>query len=255
METLAKYGHRQRRCHNNLKEMLAAGQTPLGLGISIPSPIIVELAAVAGLDYIWIDTEHYLFNPETICDLVRAADMCGLATAVRTAQTSMILPLLDFGVQGLTIPHVRSAAQAKDLVDMVKYAPVGRRGFSDGMRGCRYGTMPIREYAEEIATETYLAVMIEDREGVENMEAILSTPGIDFVAQGPGDLSQGMGHFGNLNHPEVLEMMQKIRDTADRTGVKYEGTGAPVLLGMDKNILRDRLRELVEKNRPQEMSK
>lgn len=245
MEEVGKYGNSGLRCRKNLKEMIANNQTPIGMCISIPSPFMAELAALAGFDFVWIDMEHNVFNPETVCNIIRAADSCGLATTARIVQMDLITPLLDFGIAGFKIPHVRCAAQARNLVDMIKYAPVGNRGFCTAGRAQRFGVMPFPDYVKEIENEVTLTIMIEDLEGIENMEEILAVPGIDFLNVGAGDLTQALGHLGEINHPEVQAMVQKICSVADKYGVKYPGNGAPMVITEDKSALLSALTEKV----------
>ena len=253
MEEIGKYGRIDVRCHKNIKAMAAAGQDVLGIYIGIPSPYMAEMAALAGFDYIMIDMEHNVYNPELVCHMVRAADACGIAVAARIAQRSLMLPVLDFGMIGMKVPHVHNAKQAKDLVNICKFAPLGIRGFSGGARAQRYSLMQTTDYKKEADDEVFLMVMIEDREGIDNMDEILAVPGIDYVAIGPGDVSQALGLFGQINHPDVLSVIDKVQKTADKYGVKYPGNGAPLIIADDRglvlNALTDRVKQYREKSR------
>lgn len=231
------FGQADKRRHKNLKEMVDRGIIPVGVGISIPSPVIAEYAALAGYDFVSLDLEHGLYNMETVCNIIRTADSCGLATTARVADKNLILPLLDFGLVGVAVPHVRSAAQARELVEITKYKPAGRRGFNSSGRAHSYGKKPFLDCAEEAAGEITLAVQIEDLEGLKNVEEILAVPGIDYLQLGPGDLSADLGHPGDDKHPEVLAALKKILNTADKYGVKYFGNGAPISIVEDKSFL------------------
>lgn len=249
MTELGKYGDITRRPHKNLKEMVEQGVQPVGMAMAIPSPFMAELAGVAGYDFVWLDLEHNAFNPETVCNIIRTADSCGMAVTARIAQYDLIAPLLDFGISGFTIPHMRSKEQAQEVIDLIKYAPVGRRGFCTGGRAQRYGTMPFLEYAKEADDEICLTVMIEDREGIAHAEEILSVPGIDFMTIGPGDFAQGMGHLDDADHPDVKAMMNKIYAIADQKGIKREETGAPKCIVEDKSGLLACLRNAIKEYR------
>lgn len=228
-ETLAK--------RRSVKGLIAEGIVPLGIYMSMPSPNIAEYAALAGFDYVMIDAEHHLFNLETIAHITRACDAYGITTAVRTSQKDAITAMLDFGVTGFRIPHVHSAKEVKELVDLIKYAPIGRRGFCSGGRVERYGMMSFGEYYAKAAEENFLMVMIEDEEGLKNMDEILSVPGLDYVAAGPGDISQALGHISETEHPEILAAIDRIYQTADKYGVLYPGNGAPINVNDDMSII------------------
>lgn len=237
MDNNGYYGQIEKRHHKNLKEMVNRGIIPVGVGISLPCPAIAEFAALAGYDFVSLDLEHGLYNLETVCNIIRTADSCGLATTARVADKDLILPLLDFGLVGVAVPHVRSAAQARELVERTKYKPVGRRGFNSSGRAHSYGKKPFVDCAAEAADEITLAVQIEDLEGLENVDEILAVPGIDYLQLGPGDLSADLGYPGNDKHPVVLAALKKILKTADKYGVKYFGNGAPISIVEDKSFL------------------
>lgn len=221
----------------SIKRLVSEGIVPLGIYMSIPSPSIAEYAALAGFDYVMIDAEHHLFNLETIAHITRACDAYGIATTIRTSQKDAITAMLDFGVTGFRIPHVHSAEEVKELVTLIKYAPVGSRGFCSGGRAECYGTIEFNKYYKRAKEENFLMVMIEDEEGIKNMDEILAVPGLDYVAVGPGDISQSLGHISETKHPEVLQMIDKIYKTADKYGVLYPENGAPVNVIDDKSII------------------
>jgi 4-hydroxy-2-oxoheptanedioate aldolase len=246
MEEIGKYGRTDIRCHKNIKAMAAEGQDVLGIYIGIPTPYMAELAALAGFDYIMLDMEHNIYNPETVCDMVRAADACGIAVAARIAQTSLMLPALDFGMIGMKVPHVHSAKQVQELVNICKFAPLGIRGFSGGARAQRYSLMPIVDYKKEADDEVFLMVMIEDKEGIDHMEEIIAVPGLDYVAIGPGDVSQALGLFGQTDHPEVKAVIDRVQKTADKYGVRYPESGAPLIIADDRGIVLNALRDRVK---------
>jgi 4-hydroxy-2-oxoheptanedioate aldolase len=237
MSSLGHFGEVGLRRHKNLKAMEQSGTPPVGVGVSIPSPYIVEYAALAGFDFISLDLEHHLYNMETVCELIRTADACGLAVTARIADKIKILPLLDFGLVGVAVPHVRTAAQARELVEITKYRPVGRRGFNSSGRAHSYGRMAFKDYAAEAADEITLAVQIEDMDGLANVEEIMAVPGIDYLQMGPGDLSMELGHPDDDKHPDVLKALKRIMDAADKNGVKYFGKGAPISIVEDKSFL------------------
>lgn len=258
-----KYGSVNGMYRRSIKRRAAEGQVSLGMVVNIPSPFMAELAAVAGCDFIRIDMEHNVFNPETVQNIIRAADACGLATYARLDQYDLITPLLDFGIEGFMFPHVRSAEQAKLLVEKVKYAPVGRRGFADAGRAQRFGTMPFSDYTAEAASDVFLQVQIEDQEGIANMEEIIATPGLDYICSGRGDIAQAIGMLGQGSSKEVGEIEDRIIETASKQGLRCQiSVGSPEQLrdyyrrgvrtftiGDDRNFLLNGVKERVTKLR------
>lgn len=217
-----KYGCIDRLHRYSIKERADAGEVSIGMVVNIPSPFMAELAALAGCDFIRIDLEHNAFNPETVQNIIRAADACGIASYARLDQYDLIAPLLDFGIEGFMFPHVRSAEQAKLLVDKVKYAPVGRRGFASAGRAQRFGTMPFDKYAEEASKDVFLQVQIEDKEGIEHMEEIIATPGLDYICSGRGDIAQALGLLGQGGGPEAGAVEDRIVETAKKYNLRCQ---------------------------------
>lgn len=249
MEGYGRFGDTAKRFRRNLKQMVSEGIQPLGMVVSIPSPFMVDIAAVAGYDYIWIDMEHNLFNPESICNLIRAADSAGMPTMARIADLDLVLPLMDFGMIGFTFPHVGTAEQAREIVRMVRYAPQGRRGYCTGGRAMRFGAMPFDRYTEEIGEEAIITIMIEDEEGIQNYKEILAVPGIDYLRIGAGDFAQGLGHLLEPEHPDVVAKREEIYAWADRLGIRHDATGAPTRVAEDKSVLLNGLIEAIARHR------
>ena len=214
METVRKYGAIDGLHRNSLKQMTEAGKVSYGMVVNIASPVMIELAALAGCDFVRIDMEHNLFDVNMLQHMIRTADSCGISVFIRLDQYDLIAPLVDFGIAGFMFPHVRSAEQAKMLVDKVKYAPVGRRGFCDAGRAHRYGLMPFSKYLDEAEKDIFLQVQIEDKEGIEHMEEIIATPGIDYICSGRGDIAQSLGLLGQGNHEKVTAVEDRLLQVA-----------------------------------------
>lgn len=196
---------------NKLRARLAAGQRVYGLISSIPLPLVVEMIGYAGFDFVILDLEHVGVNPQTLEDMIRAAEICGLTPLVRVpgVEAGSILRALDAGAQGIVIPHVQDADQARQAVRASRYHPQGERGISGG-RTTGFGTLPLTEYLALANREIMVVAMIEDVVGVENIEAIAAVPGIDMVLEGAIDLSQSFGVPGQAQHPQVQEALHRI---------------------------------------------
>jgi len=190
--------------------------------IGFPSTHSVEMAAYAGFDTVVLDNEHGMLSDEQIEHMTIAAELAGITPLVRvvSGDPTEILKALVRGAHGVHVPQVDSWELAERGVEAVKYPPMGKRGAAFSMRAARYGTIPIHEYLENANRETLIAIHIENTTALERLDEILSVPQLDLIYIGPTDLSVSLGHGGRIDHPEVLEAADAIRDTARRHGVK-----------------------------------
>lgn len=196
---------------NKLKATLKEGKPVFGLLNSIPSPLLVEMIGYSGYDFVILDMEHVGVNPETLENMIRAAECAGITPLVRvpSAAPETILRVLDCGAQGIVVPHVGSRAEAEHAVAASRYHPLGTRGISGG-RTTGFGTIDLPSYFELANREIMVVVMIEDRDGVDHIDEIVSVPGIDMVLEGAIDLSQSFGVPGQAQDPRVQEAIQRI---------------------------------------------
>jgi 4-hydroxy-2-oxoheptanedioate aldolase len=207
---------------NRLKQALRGGETVFGLLNSIPSPLLAEMLGYAGYDFVILDLEHVSTNPETLENMVRATECAGITPLVRVTgiAADVILRVLDCGAQGIVVPHVKNAAEAEAIVKASRYHPLGTRGISGG-RTTGFGRLDLPTYFECANAEILVAVMIEDREGVERIDDILSMPGIDLVLEGAVDLSQSYGVPGQPQHPSVQAAIERIAESCRSHGVPF----------------------------------
>ncbi|RFC32281.1 MAG: 4-hydroxy-2-oxoheptanedioate aldolase [Candidatus Nitrotoga sp. SPKER] len=207
---------------NQLKQALVNGKTVFGLLNSIPSPLVVEMIGYAGYDFVILDMEHVCVNPETLENMVRAAECANMTPLVRVpnAAPESILRALDCGAQGIVVPHVRNRFDAEQAVAASRYFPLGSRGISGG-RTTGFGTLDLPSYFERANAEIMVVAMIEDKEGIDNLDAILSVAGIDMVLEGAIDLSQSYGLPGQARHPSVEAAIDKIATACFERNVKF----------------------------------
>ncbi|MFC4766594.1 HpcH/HpaI aldolase family protein [Effusibacillus consociatus] len=207
---------------NDLKQKLHEGKTVYGLFSSIPSPVMVEMIGCAGFDFVILDTEHLCMNPETLENMIRAAEAVNLTALVRVSDGSpgSILRALDAGAQGVVVPHVRTKEEAEAIVSASRYYPQGNRSLNGG-RPAGFGKLDLQTYIQTANEEIMVVAMIENREGVEHIDEILSVPGIDMVLEGAADLSQSYGVPWQTRAPVVREALQRVQETASRAGVPY----------------------------------
>jgi 4-hydroxy-2-oxoheptanedioate aldolase len=213
--------------HNRVLEKMRAGEFAFGFQLRTRSPLIAELAGFLGFDFLYIETEHFACNDETVEYLVRAAQLSGITPWIRVTNVDPenVGHLLDIGVQGVIAPHVDTPEEARRLVDAVKFAPLGHRGHAMVSRAAEFGTfLKPAEYLEAANRNCSAIAMIESGKGVENLEAILDQ-GIEIIRVGRGDLSLDTGFFGKQKDPRFEDMLRHICAVAKAKGVPC-GTSA-----------------------------
>jgi staphyloferrin B biosynthesis citrate synthase len=179
---------------NVLKQKLQNNQPVVGLFCSIPVPVAVEMIGEADFDFVIIDTEHVMVNPETVENMIRAAQAVNITALVRVSQSDPkeILKILDAGAQGIVVPNVESADEVQCIVAACKYFPEGSRSLNGGSPGA-FGKNSLVDYMALANREVMVVPMIESLAGVEHITEILKVPGIDMVLEGAADLSQSCG--------------------------------------------------------------
>jgi 4-hydroxy-2-oxoheptanedioate aldolase len=205
---------------NLTKRKIRSGVPAFGIVISQASPGLVEVCAHAGFDYFLVDAEHAAVNEERYENLVRAAESTGMTplVSVTSAVPEQIGRLLDIGMQGVVVTHVRSKADAVLAVRSAKYFPEGERGVGLS-RAAGYGLkFAAGEYTKRANEETMIVAMIEDEEGARNLSEILTVDGIDVCFIGPSDLAHSLGLPGQTDHPRVQAMLSEISDEILRSG-------------------------------------
>lgn len=207
---------------NRLKQQIATGEPVYGLFCSIPSPAMIELIAEAGYDFVIIDTEHVLINPETIENMIRTAESYQLTPLVRVGDTDpkTLLRLLDGGAQGIVLPMVESADQVRQAVQSCKYFPEGNRSLNAGRPGS-FGKSPLKDYVTKANAEIIVVAMIESQRGVENLEDIVTVPHVDMILEGAADLSQSLGIPWQTSHDDVQNALHYCHQIACNTGIPY----------------------------------
>jgi 4-hydroxy-2-oxoheptanedioate aldolase len=205
---------------NRVKRILDEGGLALGTHVGgIADPQIVEIIGLAGFDAAFIDMEHTSFDLRDIQLMVMAAERVGITPVVRTPgfDPAFILRLLDMGVQGVQVPHVSSAATAREAVKAVRYPPQGERGMAAASRAADYGKVRLLDHMAASNKEITLACMIEDMEAVEHIEEIAAVEGVDLLAVGPSDLSRSLGVSGHPDHPKLIEAIDRVRAAVRNT--------------------------------------
>ena len=207
---------------NRLKAALAAGTPSHGLFASLPTPASIELIAEAGYDFVIIDMEHVLINPETMENMIRTAESYDLTPLVRVpdAEPKRLLRLLDAGAQGIVLPCVEDPAVLAAAVRACKYHPEGERSLNAGRPGS-FGKTSLADYVNRANAQILVVAMIESATGVARAAEIAAVPGVDLLLEGAADLSQSLGRPWRLADPEVQEALRQTWIAAQRQGTPY----------------------------------
>lgn len=203
---------------NRFKAALAEGRQQIGLWCSLASPISTEIVAGSGFDWLLLDMEHSANDLRDIYGQLQAMAEGTACAMVRVPSDEPITikRILDTGAQSLMIPNIDDAEQARRAVAATRYAPRGVRGFSQAPRAARFGRIP--DYHARCEAEIFVAVQIESRRALDNLEEIAGVEGVDGVFIGPGDLSTSLGFLGQQNHPEVVRVVEETIRRIVRTG-------------------------------------
>ena len=193
---------------NEFKKALLAGRQQIGLWVSLASAYSTEIVAGSGFDWLLIDAEHSPNDPPTILPQLQAAAAYPVSAVVRPAWNDKVLikRYLDIGAQSLLVPYVQTVDEAEAAVAAIRYPLRGVRGVAGMTRASRYGR--VADYTARAEEELCMLVQIETRLGLDNLEKIARTDGIDGVFIGPADLAAGLGHLGQQGHPEVQSAIQ-----------------------------------------------
>ena len=193
-----------------LKQRLGAGEPLWGPFLKTPSPIIVEVLASAGMDLLCIDAEHAPFDRLAIDQCVMTARAAGLAVLVRTPTSAHehILNVLDCGADGVLLPHIRSAEEAKAAVLAAHYGR-GGRGYAGSSRAAGYGLSTISKHLAASAERTVVIAQIEDVEAVDAVDAIASVEGLDALFVGRIDLTIALGET-DPDAPSVIAAVERV---------------------------------------------
>jgi 4-hydroxy-2-oxoheptanedioate aldolase len=196
---------------NRVKQILQSGGTVYSSSVRLPEPGLCEILGYAGFDFVLIDGEHGTADASTMDRQIQGCFAGGTVPMVRVQRANdaeAVGLALDLGAQGVLMPHCRTAADARALQQAAYYTPRGKRGFGPG-RGTLWGRVPTPEYFAQANDRIVLLALIEDVEGVENVEEIAAV-GLDVLWVGTGDLSSDYGVPGQTSHPKVLDAAARI---------------------------------------------
>ena len=200
----------------DLRKKWSDGAAALGAFATIPSAFSIELLCVPGIDYVCIDQQHGLIDYADMLNMMRAAELNGVTpfTRVPANESWMIGKALDAGIQGVIVPMVNNRAEAAKAVAACRYGKGATRSY-----GPLRASMVMKSRDISVVGDQVLCfVMVETRDGVDNVEEIASTPGLDGIYIGPADLALGLGLAPDLDkeEPEHVAAVEAILRACER---------------------------------------
>lgn len=210
--------HAQSEWENPVKKTLREGKPVIGLTVTVPSPEVALQAARLGFDFVWIEMEHSAITLETARNMVLATQGTAMAPFIRVPVNELWTAkrALDVGALGVIFPFTSTPELARQAVAACKYPPLGLRGSGPGLASLRWPAPG--GYADFADKNAMVVIIIEQKQAVENIDAIVDVPGIDVVFIGPNDLSHSYGFRGRQT-PEVKEAMAKVVAAAKRRNI------------------------------------
>ena len=208
---------------NTFKAALAERRLQRGIWCTIRDPLVAEMLAGCGFDWLMFDTEHSPMDPVSVLPMLQAVAPYPVSPIVRpgSLNAAEIKKLLDIGAQTILVPMVQNADEAAQAVAAVTYPPEGIRGVSGITRATRFGTTP--GYHAKARDEVCLIVQVETVAALDQIEAIAAVPGIDGIFVGPADLAASLGYPGLPNHDAVtkvvLEATRRITAAGKPAGI------------------------------------
>lgn len=204
--------------NKSLKTKLRNKEVTLGSWITLGNSAIAEIMAKVGFDWLVVDLEHSVISIDMAGDLIRTIDMCGVAPLVRLTSNdpNQIKRVMDAGAHGIVVPMVNTPEDAARAVAATRYAPAGTRGVGLA-RAQGYG-VDFEDYLRWQRDEPVVIVQIEHQDAIDQLEAILTVPGVDGFIIGPYDLSCSMGIPGRFEQTEFISAVTHIRETGMRLG-------------------------------------
>lgn len=198
---------------NPARDRLRRGELSLGVGLRQARTVdIASIMRACGFDWLFIDLEHNSMSLDVAAQISVAALGHGIAPVVRVSEGAYALATraLDAGALGIVMPHVGTAAQAAELVDRLRYPPLGHRSMGGGAPQLGFRPIAPGETAEAVNAATLIVPMIETPEGVENADAIAAVNGVDALLIGTNDLAMEYGVPGRFDAPVIDEAYARV---------------------------------------------
>jgi 4-hydroxy-2-oxoheptanedioate aldolase len=206
---------------------LRSGKPVCCVKLNLADPSAAEIAALCGVDCVWLDREHVASDLSAIGNQIRAAkahDVDALVRVPRGSYSDLVHPL-EMDAAGIMVPHLMGLEDARRVAWQTRFHPIGRRPIDGGNADGGYCMVSTSDYVRQANRQRFVIVQIEDPEPMDELERIAQVEGIDVLFFGPGDFSHAIGAPGEMDHPRVIEARRLIAEAARRHG-KFAGTVA-----------------------------
>lgn len=240
---------------------LRNGEVATCFKVNLKDAQATEISAIMGFDCVWVDQEHIGQDWSTIASHVwasKAHDTDLMVRVSRGSYSDYIRPL-ELDATGILVPHVMNLEDAKRVIHMTRFHPIGRRPIDGGNADAQYTAMDFGDYLQHASEQRFIALQIEDPEPLDDLEEIAQLEGFDMLFFGPGDFSQGIGAPGDFNHPRLVDARRRVADVANKYGKFAATVGTPasidsllemgyhfVSMGADVIALKDYCREILK---------
>lgn len=220
-----------KRARATFEEIIQGGRRPTGAFVMSTDPNTTTIYGAAGYDWVLIDREHGIMDEHAMRAHILAAEASGIVPIVRVLENraALIQQTLDAGAQGVLVPKIGSAEEAKRAVASTKYQP-GGRGMCSVVAPAGFSGSGWSDYAEDLNSNTILIPLIETKSGVDNINEICAVEGVDYIFFGLGDLSQDIGIDMVADGDQLVELWERAANIAHTHGVRI---GAPLGYGFD----------------------
>jgi 4-hydroxy-2-oxoheptanedioate aldolase len=212
--------------------LIRQGQLATSFKVNLNDPRVIEVAGLSGCDAVWICQEHVPNDLANLEHQIRAARLHNMDSLVRVAKGSYsdyVRPL-EADATGIIVPHVGSAEEARQIVEWVRFHPIGKRALDGGNTDGQYCLVPLTDYLRHANEERVVIFQIESPEALAKVEEIAAVPGFNGIMFGPGDFSHRIGRPGQIDDPEVVAARKHVGKVARKHGkfVMSSGLFAPL---------------------------
>lgn len=208
---------------------LRSGNTASCFKVNIRDGQAAEIASMLGFDCLWIDQEHLAQDWSILNAQIWAAKAHNVDVMVRVPRGSYsgYIKPFELDATGILVPHIMNLEEAKQIVQITRFYPVGRRAIDGGSADGAYTNMDFQTYLKNSNEQRFIVLQIEDPEVLPDVEAIAALDGVDMLFFGPGDFSQGIGAPGEWDHPRLIEARKLVAEAANKSG-KFAATSGGI---------------------------
>ncbi len=208
---------------NKIKAMLKAGKPAIGTMIQeVVNPFIIHVIANAKFDFVYVDMEHGRFSMEGACDLIQMLRLTNVTPFVRIPNNEyhFIAKMLDAGAEGIMVPRVSCPEDIHQALRFMKYPPLGERGMAVARGHNDYQRANNIEFGKHANSENMLIIQIERKDALDEVDELVSIPGVDVALIGPGDLSLDLQTALSPDNPVIIDAIDRVAEACKKYDVQ-----------------------------------